>query len=282
MNGRVEWHDLPAGVREAVQDHTGTVFAAESPSVGRNSAFAASLTTANGLVFCKGGRNEGPQATMHRNEAEVNPFLPAELAPRLLWRVERDGWLLLGFEHVSGRHADLSPGSPDLPLVADAVRKIGAITPPDGRRMIAAHWEAALANEAADEWAAVAPRHMRGSTLVHSDLNPLNILIGGTARVVDWAWWRTGAAWIDPAFVIVRLVAEGHEPAQAEEWAEQFDGFRAAPREAITAFAASLVCLWGRKFAGTAATEAARRWAEHRMRNGPRFPQEPGAAARTV
>ena len=252
MSGRVEWQDLPAGVRAAVQDHTGSVLRTENPSVGRNSAFAASLTTADGLVFCKGGR------------------------------VERDGWLLLGFQHVFGRHADLSPGSPDLPLVADAVRKISAITPPDGRRMIAAHWETALANESPDEWAALAPRHMRGSALVHSDLNPLNILIGGTARVVDWAWWRTGAAWIDPAFLVVRLVADGHEPARAEEWAEQFDGFRAAPSEAVTAFAASLVCLWGRRFAGTAATGAARRWAEHRMRNGPWFPREPGAAARAV
>lgn len=272
MSGRVEWRDLPAALRKAVEDRVGPVLDARSPAAGRNSAFAAALTTADGLVFCKGGRAEGPQAVMHRNEAAVNPFLPRELAPALLWRIEQDGWLLLGFEHVPGRHADLSPGSPDLPLVADAVRGIGAIAPRDESRMIADHWEAALANETGCEWAALAPRHMRGSALVHSDLNPLNILVGDTARVVDWAWWRTGAAWIDPAFVVVRLVAEGHEPARAEEWAGQFGGYRAAPPEALTAFAASLVCLWGRRFAGTAATEAARRWVEHRKANGPRFP----------
>ncbi|MFD4638864.1 hypothetical protein ACFWN2_16230 [Lentzea sp. NPDC058436] len=272
MNGRFEWHELPADVRRAVQDRAGLVRNAANASVGRNSAFAASLDTTDGQVFCKGGRTDSPQAVMHRNEAEVNPFLPEELAPRLLWQVERDGWLLLGFEHVPGRYADLSPGSPDLPLVAKTVGKISSITPPVGRRVIADHWRAALSNETADGWAIRAPQHMRGSTLVHSDLNPLNVLVADTARVVDWAWWRTGAAWIDPAFMVVRLVAEGHEPAQAEEWAAQFDGFRKAPGEAITAFAASLVCLWERKFAGTPATEAARRWFEHRKANGPRLP----------
>ena len=110
MSGRVEWQDLPSGVREAVQDHVGPVLGVESPSVGRNSAFAASLTTSDGLVFCKGGRTDRPQPIMHRNEAVVSPFLPRELAPQMLWRVEQDGWLLLGFEHVSGQHADLSPG----------------------------------------------------------------------------------------------------------------------------------------------------------------------------
>jgi Ser/Thr protein kinase RdoA (MazF antagonist) len=160
-------------------------------------------------------------------------------------------------------------------VVADAVRKIAAVTLSGERRMIADHWRTALADQVptpSSEWAALAPRHMRGSTLVHSDLTPLNVLVADTARVVDWAWWRTGAAWIDPAFMVVRLVAEGHKPAQAEEWAEQFDGYRQALPEAITAFAASLVCLWGRKFAGTAATEAARRWVEHRTANSPRFP----------
>ncbi|NKE56057.1 hypothetical protein FXN61_04120 [Lentzea sp. PSKA42] len=273
MSVRPAWQDLPTGLREAVQDRTGPVLEAEIPSVGRNSAFAASLTTASGRVFCKGGRAEGPQAIMHRNEAAVNPFLPKNLAPQLLWHIEQDDWLLLGFEHVSGQHADLSPGSADLSLMADAVRKIGAIKPPEvPRRMIADHWEAALANGTTSEWAAQAPQHMHGSTLVHSDLNPLNVLVADTARVVDWAWWRTGAAWIDPAFVVVRLIAEGHEPAGAEEWAAQFDGFRKAPSEAISAFAASLVCLWERKFADTDVTKAARTWAEFRTANGPQFP----------
>ncbi|HUQ61861.1 hypothetical protein [Lentzea sp.] len=265
MSIRLDWQDLPMDVRAAVQDHAGPVIGAESASVGRNSAFAATLTTQDGLVFCKGGRSDGPQAVMHRNEAAVNPFLPEELAPHLLWRVEQDGWLLLGFQYVAGRHADLSPGSPDLPLVAAAIKKISDITPPPvPQRAIADHWQTALGNGATSEWAERAPQYMCGSTLVHSDLNPLNILVADAAHVVDWAWWRTGAAWIDPAFVVVRLVAEGHQPSHAEEWAAQFDGFREAPSKAITAFAASLVCLWERKFADTDTTKAARRWAEHR------------------
>ncbi|ANZ42336.1 hypothetical protein BBK82_46895 [Lentzea guizhouensis] len=279
MNDRLAWQALPLDVRAAVQAHTGVVVEAESSSAGRNSAFSASLRTADGLVFCKGGRTNSPQAFMHRNEALVNPLLPRELAPKLRWQVEQDGWLLLGFEHVPGRHADLTPNSADLPLVADAVRRIGAITAPTTDRRIADHWVTALGRENADGLAARAPQYMHGSTLVHSDLNPLNILITESAHVVDWAWWRTGAAWIDPAFVVVRLVAEGHDPAQAEEWAAaQFDAFRSAPTEAVTAFAASLVCLWERRFAGTDVTEAARRWAGFRTANGPRLREDPRAA----
>lgn len=66
---------------------------------------------------------------MHRTEAQVNPWLPA-IAPRLLWQVEQAGWLLLGFEHVTGQHANLSPGSPDLPLIADTVSALASeLTP---------------------------------------------------------------------------------------------------------------------------------------------------------
>lgn len=45
----------------------------------------------------------------------------------------------------------------------------------------------------------------------------------------------------------------------------QFDGFAAAQPEALTAFIASVVRMWERRFAHTAATEAARRWAQYRL-----------------
>ena len=42
--------------------------------------------------------------------------LPAQ-APRLLWQVEQDGWLLLGFEHVAGPVRRPGPRLTDLPLM---------------------------------------------------------------------------------------------------------------------------------------------------------------------
>ncbi|MGH3608727.1 MAG: hypothetical protein ACRDRD_11660 [Pseudonocardiaceae bacterium] len=35
---------------------------------------------------------------------------------------------------------------------------------------------------------------LQGDTLLHTDLDPLNVLINDTARVIDWAWPTCGAA----------------------------------------------------------------------------------------
>lgn len=286
MSDRRGWEDLPVVVREAVEQRVGHVLKAESASAGRNPDLAVSLWTSDGVVFAKGVAAAAPHVFMHRAEAAVNPFLPSDLAPRLLWETEQDGWYLLGFEHLAGCHADLTPNSPDLPLVAHAVHIIGnAQAPPPevARRVMAKQWATAVKGvlntdrpEGAHPWstanaaqlaerAAQASGHMSGSTLIHSDLNPLNILVSDRARLVDWAWWRSGAAWIDPAMLVIRLVEAGHQPAYAESWAQQFAGFAQASDEAVTAFAASVLLLWESKFPTTDATEAARRWAEYRL-----------------
>ncbi|TCO64963.1 phosphotransferase [Actinocrispum wychmicini] len=282
MTTRRDWHDLPDGVRRAVEHRTGTVREAESPAGGRNSELAATLSTDSGRVFCKGVTTGSSLAVMHRNEIAVSPVLPERLAPRLLWHLDVDGWLLLGFEYVSGYHANLSPGSPDLPAVAEAVQEIRQVPAPSGRPM-AAQWARALKPELespppadtdpwsvanADRlvaWASRAPDHMDGDSLVHSDLNPANFLVAKRAWVIDWAWWRTGAAWIDPAYLVIRLIAEGHDAGAAEKWALQFDSFAAAPPDALTAYSASVLRLWERRFANTPATNAARAWTQYRV-----------------
>ncbi|WP_199443562.1 hypothetical protein [Umezawaea beigongshangensis] len=78
--------------------------------------------------------------------------VPARTArPRLLGDIEPGGWPLLGFEHVSGQHADLSPGSSDLPLIADAVRAISraAASPRPLIRLTASGHDP----DAAEKWA---------------------------------------------------------------------------------------------------------------------------------
>lgn len=116
---RYAWSELPSGARAAIERETGAVLGVVQPSAGRNSDFSAALHLADRVVFCKGiADSDGTRARMHQHEADVAPHLPASVAPALLWRVEQDGWLLLGFEHVTGQHADLSPGSADLPRVA--------------------------------------------------------------------------------------------------------------------------------------------------------------------
>ena len=76
-----------------------------------------------------------------------------------------------------------------------------------------------------------------GDTLLHTDFNPLDVLIrDGAAWIIDWAWPTRGAALIDPACFLLRLMLGGHTAAQAEVWAAQCDSWAAADK-AINAFA---------------------------------------------
>lgn len=290
---RCEWDALPGSVRSAVEQQCGPVVKAETPDLGCSSEFSATLYLENGRVFCKGIRTDSPAAWMHRNEAAVNRTLPAGLAPRLLWEAEVDGWLMLGFEHAAGRHPDLSPDSADLIPVAEAVAALGQLTPsamPD--RSIAARWARLpvwrqYAHDPPDdldlwEWQNLphlakleeaAPEILDGDALLHTDLQAGNLLINdGAVTIIDWAWASRGASWIDPAFMVIRLIAAGHSPERAESWACRVPAWRAAPTGAVTVFAATVLGLWGHKTRSTSArshsarlTDVAREWTRHRL-----------------
>jgi hypothetical protein len=62
------------------------------------------------------------------------------------------------------------------------------------------------------------------------DFNPLNVLITPARTwIVDWAWPTRGAAFIDPACFVLRLMAHSHTPASAERWARQCAGWTKPP-----------------------------------------------------
>jgi hypothetical protein len=88
------------------------------------------------------------------------------------------------------------------------------------------------------------PSALWGDALLHTDLNALNLLINGTARITDWAGPTRGAAWIDPACFILRLMAAGHTPREAEAWARQASSLDPMPETDIDAFAAASVKVW--------------------------------------
>ena len=233
---RTPWGELPDTVRRAVESAAGGVSEVEPISAGLNCGIAALLHTPTARVFIKGLRNDHPRVATQRREAEINPHV-ASIAPPLLWQVDLDGWNILAFEHLDGRHANLAPGSTDLPKVADTLTRLGQIQAPDlPLRRLEDRW-AGLADDSA--LALLAGEH-----LLHTDLNPHNIVIGDTAHLVDWAWPTLGAAWIDPACAILWLIAEGHTPAAAETWAQQIPSFAAASRPSIDAFTTASRRLW--------------------------------------
>ncbi|MEV5704077.1 phosphotransferase [Actinoallomurus sp. NPDC052274] len=290
---RHEWDALPQSVRTAVEQQCGLVLKAEIPEMGCSSEFSATLQLQHGRVFCKGIRADNAAAWMHRNEAAVNPLLPRGLAPRLLWHLEVDGWLMLGFEHAAGRHPDLSPDSDDLAPVAETVaafQRLPSSAVPN--RSISARWSrlpvwrqyAQAPPPDLDPWEAehlprlvemeaAAHELVDGNALLHTDLQPGNFLIeDGEVTVIDWAWASRGAAWVDPAFMVIRLMAAGHSPGSAESWASQIPAWREAPTTAVTAFAATVLGLWAHKTRSAAArphsaqlTAVARVWARHRV-----------------
>lgn len=235
---RTQWDDLPVTVRRAIQERTGAVLKAETAAEGLNSELAALLQTSRGLVFAKGLRSNHPRVWTQDREATVAPYV-RPLAPRLLWHIDEDGWNVLGFEHAPGRHADYAPGSPDLPKVIDAMRRLAELPcPPELPIRRAEQRWAEYIDDPADR------QMLAGDTLLHTDYNPCNVLVGNRARLIDWAWPTRGAAWIDACCFIVRLMAAGHTAARAEAWAATVPAWRNASREAVDVFTRATVRMW--------------------------------------
>lgn len=239
---RITWNELPAATRAAAAVHTGTVHTAHSVGNGINSGIATLLHTEYGPVFVKGVPADHPQVRTQQREAEINPHLPAG-CPRLLWRVRTDEWDLLGFERLTGRTADFRPGSPDLPAVVDALDRLARIPCPTlPLKSVRQRWEPYTDPDAL--------HLLDGEHLLHTDMAPHNIIVtevdpdGPVAHLIDWAWPTRGAAWVDPAVWVLRLLVAGHTPPDADKWAARLPAWRAAPRAALLVFAHANLALW--------------------------------------
>lgn len=235
---RIPFEQLPAGIRRAIADKTGAVHQAATAPGGMNSGIASVLETESGRVFVKGIPTDHPQVGAQRREAAISPHLPAS-CPRLYWHLELEGWSLLGYEVVDGRHADYAPGSPDLPLVEAALTELQAVTAPADIEI----------KNAVDRWADYAPpgtlQYFSGDILLHTDFARDNVLIvGKQARLVDWAWPTRGAAWIDPGALTLQLMDSGHPVAEAVAFAGRFPSWRDAEPAALAAFGAATAALW--------------------------------------
>jgi len=257
---RIHWEDLPRETREAVAQHTGAVWSATTVSEGLNSAVAAILATEARPVFVKGLHRDHPRRWNQDMEAMINPYV-AHLSSRLLWRVHGE-WDLLGFELVDGRHADYRLGSADLPKIAETMTVLGTIQCPGLPVKLAEHrWRTYVDTPEELEW-------LKGERLLHTDYNPLNVLIAdGRALLVDWAWPTRGAGWIDPACLILRLMANGHGAESAEQVVAHVPAWQAAPVEGVSVFARACSRMWEEIAAddpvdwSLAMKEAAKSWA---------------------
>jgi hypothetical protein len=246
-----------------IETRTGPILEAARTPRGYTSDYTGIIRAASGRVFVKAGRDPGRLTTSLEREAAINPAIQ-HISPPLQWQARANGWHALGFQYAPGTHASFKPGSPDLPAVTRAIDRITATALPP-----AAHdW----GESRYDRYAPGTAGLFAGNTLLHGDINPDNLLVrpDGNITIVDWSWPTHGAAFIDPACLAVQLIAAGHAPAHAENWAAQCTAWRDADPAAIDAFAAATVRMYQRfeqldpEPWRKAMTTAATTWAEHR------------------
>ncbi|EPD90906.1 hypothetical protein HMPREF1486_05617 [Streptomyces sp. HPH0547] len=248
-----------------VRPHTGEQHSVRPTTHGHGSDVTALVEGEYGPVFVKACRNRpgGRRASIVR-ERLVNPSVRA-LSPELRWHVEDDEWIALGFEVVEGRSADFGPDSGDLGVVVGLLDGLQEVSPPAE----AADWQETRWDRFAPEGSS---ETFRGDTLLFTDVNPDNFVIGEhRSWIVDWSWPTRGAGFIDPACLVVQLIAAGHTAGMAEEWAARCKGWVSAAPAAIDAFAMATLRMNERqaerfpeaRWLGDM-VEAAHRWAEHR------------------
>ncbi|MFD7713589.1 aminoglycoside phosphotransferase [Streptomyces sp. NPDC059786] len=245
--------DLPGPVRTAVAPLTGApIRKAEILKAGTDREITARIHLEDDrTLFVRCLPSDHPSVKGHRYAAAVAPYT-CGLGPALLWHLPRHDWDILGFEDPDGRPADYRPGSPDLALVAQAMRTLSGATVPQsvGLRSMASR----LRDYVEDKRYA----HLfDGQQLVHTDLNPNNVLIqDGRARITTWTRASRGAPWIEPALWAVCLIAAGHTAQDAHAQAAGHPAWAEAPEDCLIQFARAQHNLW----MATTQTGYASRW----------------------
>lgn len=235
---RIDWHDLPAETRAAVERHAGSIDRAEAAPHGVMSRLACTIWTRTGQAFVKGTHEDDPQAWVYRHEARVTRYAPH--APRILWDVSVGGWQLYGYEYIEGRYPDLRPESDDLAALVHTLTVVSQSPWPDSLRKKPLHtrWAEFLPEET--------PSGLQGRALAHTDMSPHNMLMtkAGELFLLDWALACPAPAWADTALAIPRLISAGHTPQQAETIARQVPAYRTAAPGVLTMFARTVYTAW--------------------------------------
>ncbi|MFI0449223.1 phosphotransferase [Actinomadura sp. 6N118] len=264
---RIDWTELPAEIRVAIEDHTGTITDVRPASEGNHANIASTVSGPHGSVFVKAARKvatdqNGPEVRSLRWESAINPHV-SEFTPQLVGTAEAGGWLALIFEQVDGRHADFSPESPDLAVLTEVVNALQRTPAPDAlKKYVERRWESVVQD--------VSP--IAGDCLIHADLNPANFLITpGRVYLVDWAFVARGTAWVEPALLMPWLLRAGHEPAEAEKWLLRFASWADAEPDHLDLFAGAFAAKWKINLKTSSEpwavqhARAAQTWADYRL-----------------
>jgi aminoglycoside phosphotransferase (APT) family kinase protein len=264
---RLAWADAPGWLRDEVEARLGgRVAEAVTQPGGFSPGVATRLRLAGGRrAFVKAvGPEPNPDSPgIHRREARVMAALPRSApAPRLLWSLDRRGWVALAFEDVAGAQPALPWRPGELGRVLEMVAAMAAALTPapagipllgDRLRDDLVGWRRLAAGaddlKGLDPWAA---RHLdrladleagwpeatEGPTLLHSDLRADNLLLTPTRVVaVDWPGASVGAPWVDLLLLLPSVAMQGG-PDPEPTFAAHPVSSDADPRAVTTALAA--------------------------------------------
>ena len=236
---RVAWEALPDEVTVPIEQLLGgKVVSAISQPGGFSAGLAARVCLANGgrrFIKAANSLTAPAAAAFHRREIAISGRLPGEVsAPRLLDAYDDGIWVVLAFEDIPG-HLPAQPWrSDELDRVLAAVTEQAQIlTPSPVEEGILAKprlggW-LALADDAAvknlerlspwaaghlDELAALEENaSVAGTTLLHGDLYPFNIMLtADRVFVIDWPHAWIGARHCDVVTLLSSASLSGIDP----------------------------------------------------------------------
>lgn len=266
---RSDWTALPKAVTTEIVDRIGGSHAIPAPS-GDHAEIAATVTGTGGTVFVKAAHTDMGIRSL-RYELLVSEVIKPPHSPAMQWHFETDGWLVAAFEQLDGPHANLSPGSPDLDLLAAAIQEPRGLSEPVPP-LFSPSSRLGFSHPAMD-----------GDALIHTDLNPANLIVTtGGLRIVDWAYATRAAPWVELALLVQWLIGSGHTPRQAEDWLAQSPAWATASTAALDHFAISNAAKWSAKAQASSMTWVhdlaawTGQWAQLRLR-----PRKDGSAEGT-
>ena len=235
---RLEWPHLPPQIRALVERRCGSpVLEAVSQGAGFTPGFASVLTCEDGsrhFVKAASVRAQRMFAEAYREEARKLAALPPAVpAPRLVWLLDDEDWVVLEIEYVESRAPRRPWRTADLDLCLTMTEQLAAALTPapselDQESFVAefadwpAYWEKVRSDlpdlpgigEHLDDAAALAARFADvadGETLVHTDVRDDNLMVTPDGRVLlcDWNWPVVGAAWLDTVFLMIGPRGDG-------------------------------------------------------------------------
>lgn len=261
--------DMTEEVLTLIAPYTGEVHGVAPIDAGYRADVTLSVTAAEGRFFVKAFKETNPNAADPR-EVAVSGHLRA-VSPRLVGYVRTDSLMVLVYEYIDGRHADLSPGSADVAQTVALIDDLSRIEVPETAGLPHRSWKnVATADEVA---------LLDGSALLHSDINPTNVLMQrDRALLVDWSSPTLGSQVVNLGELVSQLVAAGHEPADAERAVARCRAWAQADPQTVDVLAAVLLRMhrkwerdrpgWRNRFPeGSWLREispAVEAWAEHR------------------